>query len=235
MARMQAAGFDGLPYLRQHDAAAVVRGQCHAVDIHVDRFFFRADVALSIGVGAAHDGDIDLEGFVAQDVLAVDVHQFDQRFLAAGVAATGILTRIGESADAGMGKQARPSRPDFPQEVLDDTTGEAIGLDLFILDELLHLRRPGEVRGDHLAHHAFVGEAVGAQQVAVTEAKRMHQREITRMTGLEKAFFDGFKNGFGRNHAGPIAADGDGVAVLDECGCGCRVDELGFGHERLLG
>lgn len=128
---MQATCRHGLPYLRQHDAA-VVRGQRHAVNVHVDGFFFRADVALGVGVGAARNGDIDLEGLVAQDVLAVDVHQFDQGFLAAAVAASGVLARIGKGADAGVGEQARPTGADLAQKVLNDPTGEAVGFDLFL-------------------------------------------------------------------------------------------------------
>ena len=110
---MQAARLHDLAYLRQHEAAGVAGGERHGMDVHVDRFFFGADVASGVGVRAPHDGNIDRERLVAQDVPPVDAHQLDQRVPAAGVATPAVLARVHEGAQPRVREQPGPARADL--------------------------------------------------------------------------------------------------------------------------
>jgi hypothetical protein len=161
------------------------------------------------------------------------VQQLDDRVAAAGVAAAAALTGIDERAEPAVREEARPAGPDLPQQLLHDAAGEAVRLDLVLADELLHPGRPGEVRGDHPAQHAFVGETVRPHGVAVAEPERVHEGQVARMAGLEKALLEGREDGLGGDHAGPVAADGDGVGVVDEPRGLGRAQEPGDGHGRL--
>src|ERR1700728_1206354 len=91
---MQAAGFHNLAHLCENPATTVVRGERHSVDVHVDRFFFGTDIASCVGIGAADDRHVYFERPVAENLLTIDLHQFNQFFATTLVASSPVLPRV---------------------------------------------------------------------------------------------------------------------------------------------
>src|SRR5580704_8794810 len=100
--------------------------------------------------------------------------------------------------------------------MLNNATREAICLYLFVADELLDFRRPSEVGRDDTSEHSFVGEAVRPHLGSIPQAQGVNERQITRVPRVQKSFFNSCECGFCRDHSSAVAANRDGVAIVDQ-------------------
>ncbi len=98
LARIERAPFGDALHLDDHEAAAVVRGHGDRQRFQRQRFALHGDIAVGIGGGAAHDGDVDREGLVEQILLIPDAHQLDQILGGALIQLAAAKARIDEGA-----------------------------------------------------------------------------------------------------------------------------------------
>ena len=147
--RGNCARFQHVAHLNKDLAAAIMCRQRHRVAVHIDGFFFQADVAARVGIGPAHNGVIHGERAVAQFGFAIDLDKLHQIFAGDGIGFAAVVTRVNERAEANVGDKPRTSGADLAQQRLDHPAGEAIGFNLFVLHQRLHLGRPGKMAGNH--------------------------------------------------------------------------------------
>ena len=147
--RGNCARFQHVAHLNKDLAAAIMCRQRHRVAVHIDGFFFQADVAARVGIGPAHNGVIHGERAVAQFGFAIDLDKLHQIFAGDGIGFAAVVTWVNERAEANVGDKPRTSGADLAQQRLDHPAGEAIGFNLFVLHQRLHLGRPGKMAGNH--------------------------------------------------------------------------------------
>ncbi len=83
------------------------------------------------------------------------------------------------------------------------------------------------MRRDDLSQHPLVSQAIRPQRIAIAQAKRMDHRQIAWMSRLKVPPLQcRGKNRFRRYHPGPIAADSDRVAVMDQTGGASGVQKV---------
>ena len=99
LARVERAAVGDALDLHDDEAAGVARGHGDGERLQRQRLALHRDVAVGVGGGAAHDGDIDREGLVEEVLLAVDLHQPHELVLARGVDLAAAVARIGEGAE----------------------------------------------------------------------------------------------------------------------------------------
>lgn len=200
-------------HLREHAAAAVVRGERGGERVDIGGFFTRCQVALHIRRGAAHDREVDREGLVPEQFLAAERDDIDEIIARTGVDAAAAVARIGEGIEADVGDETVTARAGFANQRLDHAGRQRVSLDAFLARELLHRLRPGPVAADDALHHAFVRETADAARHAVADAERVDQREIARMARRQKAPLDGLGDVIGLDQSAARAAQHDGRAI----------------------
>src|SRR5262249_38071482 len=141
-ARRQRADLYGSPHLDDHLAARVVGGEGGGVDIDVGWLLLETDVAVCISEGATDQGDVDGERLVAQQLAAIDAHHLGQIGPGGPVHTSALDARVYEGAEADVGEEAGPSGADLAEELHGDAARQHVGLDLLLLRERLHARRP---------------------------------------------------------------------------------------------
>ena len=174
------------------------------------------------------------ERLVAQQLLAIDGDHLGEVGLGGLVHAAAVDARIEERAEADVGEEAGPAGADLAEQLHGDAARQHVGLDLVVLGELLHARRPHPVAADHLPDHAFVGEAVHAARLAVADAERMDDGEVARMAAGQKPLLDRLVQAGGLDQAAAAADQRDGVAVVDERHGRLGRHEFVDGHRAFL-
>jgi len=164
-----------------------VRSQRGGVGVEIRGLLVEADVAVTVGKRSANERHVNGERLVAQQLAAIDIHEFDEIRSGRPVHPSAVLARIDEGAEADMGEQARPARADFAEELGDHAARQCVGLDLVGAGKLLHARRPHPVAADHAPDHALMREAVEAARLTVADAERVDKRKVARAARLEEA------------------------------------------------
>ena len=129
LARVERAAVGEALDLHDDEAAGVARGHGDGERLQRQRLALHRDVAVGVGGGAAHDGDVDREGLVEEVLLAVDLHQAHELVLARGVDAAAAVARIGEGAEPHAREMAGLAGGDVAVEVRDDALRQVVGLD----------------------------------------------------------------------------------------------------------
>ena len=106
--------FQHIAYLYEHFAAAVVCCQRHGIAIHINRFFFKADVASRIGISATQNRVIHFERAITKFGFTVDFNQFYQVVGSAFIRLTAAIAWINKRSQPNVGKKPRTSGADLP-------------------------------------------------------------------------------------------------------------------------
>ena len=113
--------------------------QRHGIAIHINRLFFKADVASRIGISATQNRVIHFERAITKFGFTVDFNQFYQILSGAGVRLTAAVARINKRSQPNVGKKPWTSGTDLPQQCLNYATREAVGFNSIVFYQILHL------------------------------------------------------------------------------------------------
>ncbi|GCL91277.1 hypothetical protein ExPCM15_01707 [Escherichia coli] len=147
--------------------------QRHRIAIHINRFFFEANVATRIGIGAAQNRVVHFERAIAEFGFTVDFNQFYQILGSAFVRLTAAIAWINKRSQPNVGKKSRTSGTDLPQQCLNYATRETVGFNSIAFHQFLHLGRPGKMSGNNAFEHFGVSKTVSAFAVAIANTQRV--------------------------------------------------------------
>ena len=97
--RVERAALGDALDLRDDDAAGVARRHGDRQHFQRQRLPLHRDVAVGVGGGAADDADVDREGAIEEELLAVDLDEPDQILVRARVDLAAAVARIDEGAE----------------------------------------------------------------------------------------------------------------------------------------
>ena len=206
------------------EAARVARGHRDGERLQRQRFAFHGDVAVEVGGGAAHDRDVDREGFVEKVLLAIQLHDPDEVGGGAVVDLAAAVAWIGKCAETDAREVPRLAGCDVAVKVRDDALRQVVGFDVPADCQFLQLRHETPMAADDAGYQPLVPEVVEAAFLAVALAGRIDERQVTRFGVFEraivaagnKAFFKRDGDVFGKTDADETAG-GDGIAGSDQC------------------
>lgn len=193
--------------------------------IRGDGLVLDGDVTVSVGGGTLDDGDINVDGLVAEVLLAVHLHDLNEVVLGELVELATSVAGVDERAETDLGDVAGGVAGTSTDHAGDGSHGEGVGLDLVGADKRVEVGGLTVVGGDGTAKHTGVAEVVGtALTVGVTEAHE-HQGEVLGVLVGLVVLTEGLEDSLGKSLAHE-AADENGVASAHEGGSIALVDDL---------
>ena len=181
LARVQAAALGDALDLHDDAPAGVVRGHGDRERLQRQRLALHRDVAVGIGGGAAHDGDVDRKRAVEEILRPVDLHQADEVGGRAGVELAAAVPRIGERVEADPGEMAGLAGGDVAVEMGDDALRQVVGLDRARDGQSLQLRHQAPVSADDAPDKSAMGEMVEAALLAVALSRGVDEAQVARL------------------------------------------------------
>ena len=167
--------------------------QGHGQEFHADFFIIRRYVAIQVGAGPVDDSDVDGERFVPEIFFAVQFLDFYQVFLSDAVQFPAFDAGVDEGIEADTGKQARFAAGNAAEPLGHRALRQVVAFDLIVHDQFPQFGSQVVMTGNNPFQHAFVGEMAGTLAHTVTDAGRMDQCQLLRISGLGKAVFQGLQ------------------------------------------
>src|SRR5262249_32616158 len=150
--RVERAALGDALDLHDDQAAGVARRHGDRQDFEGKRLLFHADVAVGVGGRAADDADVDREGAVEQELLAVDLDQPDDIVLGALVDLAAAVPRIGKGSEPHPREVTGSLGGNVAEQVRDDALWKIVGLDLVADRQPLQLGHQAPVAADDAPH-----------------------------------------------------------------------------------
>ena len=139
-------------------AATLLRREDLVQHVHTRQFVLLTEVTGLIHSGAAHDGDINVESSVPEEILSIHAGLRDDLLSGAFVetAAAGFGLEIRTQAHSSQ--EATLPRPERAAEEAQRAEGEHVRLDLVVDDHFAEARVDNLPAANHTAQHSGMGE-----------------------------------------------------------------------------
>ena len=126
------------------------------------------------------DADVDREGAVEEELLALDVHRTNEIFLGAFVDLAAAVARVDEGTEANAGEMSGAPGGDISEEMRDDALREIVGLNLVAIARCCSLGTRPQWPPTHTLHQAFMAEVIEASRLSVALASGVNECEVSR-------------------------------------------------------
>ena len=183
LSRVERAAFSYSLDLRDNEAARVAHGHGNRQHFECKRLLFHGNVAVGIGGGAANDADIDWQGAIEKEFLAIDLKKTDEIVFGAFVDLAAAVARINERSESDAREMPRTLRGDVAEQMRNHTLRKVIGLYPVGDSEALQFGYEAPVPADHASHQSFMAKVVEPTFFAVALARGIDEREIARLAG----------------------------------------------------
>ncbi len=187
--RMQRVQLGHALDLGDHQAARVLGRHRHRQIVQRQRLALHAEIAGGIGCGAADECDVNRERLVEQPLLPAELEQLHELLGRGGVDLAAGLARVDEGAQAHLGEGAGFAGGDVAVEVRDHPLRQVVGLDPVLHGQPADLGDQAPMPADHPLEQPVMPEPIEAQFLAVALPRREQQRQVARLSRVEKPPF----------------------------------------------